>query len=127
MGSSKKMVVLQIENDSDPGTYRNHSEHEKYDDAMKEMFRLYDSGHELFYKLEFPDGGWSIYAPWQLQKVECPACGKEVRTFDMEQTYDCQGIPYRKVCHKCKRRIEATVGYDGQYYTEADECLDEEY
>ena len=114
---SKKKVVLQVESDSNPGTYFNHSEHEKYDDAMK----------EVFYKLLYPNGDWTLYSPWSLRKVVCPVCGKEVRFFDMEKTYDCQGIPYRDVCRKCKRRIEATIGYDGEYYTEADECLDEDY
>jgi len=56
----------------------------------------------------------------------CPVCGKEVDREDMEFTRDCHGIPFRLVCWDCYDEI-MDEGYDGQYYTEADECLDYDY
>ena len=57
---------------------------------------------------------------------ECPVCGREIPRSDMEFTRDCHGITYRLVCLNCYERL-MSKGYDGQYYTEADECLDEDY
>ena len=54
----------------------------------------------------------------------CPTCNKEVDREDMQFTYDCHGIPFRLVCLECHERLMAK-GYDGEYYTEADECLDD--
>lgn len=56
----------------------------------------------------------------------CENCGKEVDRSDMNFTRDCHGIPYRLVCNACWERLMAK-GYDGEYYTEADECLDYDY
>lgn len=56
----------------------------------------------------------------------CPTCGKEVPREEMQFTHDCHGITYRLVCFDCYDKL-MTKGYDGQYYTEADECLDEDY
>ena len=56
----------------------------------------------------------------------CPVCGKEVNREDMEFTRDCHGIPFRLVCWDCYCEI-MDGGYDGQYYTSADECLDYDY
>lgn len=56
----------------------------------------------------------------------CPTCGKEVAREDMLFTRDCHGIAYRLVCHECYERL-MEKGYDGEYYSEADECLDEDY
>ena len=56
----------------------------------------------------------------------CPVCNKEVDREDMEFTRDCYGIPFRLVCWNCYCEI-MDGGYDGQYYTEADECLDDNY
>lgn len=56
----------------------------------------------------------------------CSTCGKEVDRQYMMFTHDCHGIPFRLVCHDCYERL-MSKGYDGQYYTEADECLDEDY
>ena len=53
----------------------------------------------------------------------CPVCGKEVDRADMNFTRDCHGITYRLVCWKCYNEL-MEKGYDGEYYTEADECLD---
>ena len=57
---------------------------------------------------------------------ECPICGNKYCREDMTFTYDCHGITYRLVCHKCYD-IAMERGYDGEYYTEADECIDSDY
>ena len=56
----------------------------------------------------------------------CPTCRKEVPREEMQFTHDCHGITYRLVCFDCYEKLMAK-GYDGEYYTEADECLDEDY
>lgn len=45
---------------------------------------------------------------------------------EMQYTRDCHGIAFRLVCFNCYEKLMAK-GYDGQYYDEADECLDEDY
>ena len=45
----------------------------------------------------------------------------------MSWTHDCHGIPFRLVCGGCYAKIMEEKGYDGEYYTEADECIDEDY
>ena len=56
----------------------------------------------------------------------CKNCDKEFEREDMPFTTDCQGIAYRLVCYKCYDKLMAK-GYDGQYYDERDECLDDDY
>ncbi len=56
----------------------------------------------------------------------CQCCEREVDRSDMNFTHDCHGIPYRLVCNECYDKLMAK-GYDGEYYTEADECIDYEY
>lgn len=56
----------------------------------------------------------------------CQCCNKEVERKDMEFTRDCYGITFRLVCFDCYEKLMAK-GYDGQYYTEADEYIDEDY
>lgn len=50
----------------------------------------------------------------------CPVCGHQVQRSDMQFTRDCNGIPFRLVCWDCYDQLMAK-GYDGEYYTEADE------
>ena len=50
----------------------------------------------------------------------CPVCGHTVQRSDMQFTRDCNGIPFRLVCWDCYDQLMAK-GYDGEYYTEADE------
>lgn len=57
---------------------------------------------------------------------ECPVCHKRVLRQDMYFTRDCHGITFRLVCYDCYPRLMAK-GYDGEYYTEADECLTLDY
>jgi len=67
---------------------------------------------------------------WQcaldIHPTPCQECGTDVPKCELYQTYDCQGIPFRRVCEKCNRKIDAR-GYDGQYYDERDENLDYDY
>ena len=57
----------------------------------------------------------------------CPVCGKTVPKMDMAWTYDCHGIPFRLVCWDCYEKTMESKGYDGEYYTEFDECIDYDY
>ena len=60
----------------------------------------------------------------------CPVCGKPFERGTGSWTYDCHGIRFRYVCDDCWYKImddENGKGYDGEYYTEADECLDWDY
>lgn len=56
----------------------------------------------------------------------CPVCGRDVDRSEMGFTRDCHGIVYRLVCWDCYDKL-MSKGYDGEYYTEADECLDYDY
>lgn len=56
----------------------------------------------------------------------CQKCGKEFKRVDMLWSVDCHGIPFRLLCDKCYRKA-MMKGYDGEYYTEADECIDNDY
>ena len=62
-----------------------------------------------------------------MNKHTCPVCGKEYDRNDMEFSKDCHGITYRLLCLSCLDKIYDEKGYDGEYYTEADECIDEYY
>lgn len=57
----------------------------------------------------------------------CPVCGKTAPKIEMEWTYDCHGIPFRLVCCDCYEKSMEDKGYDGEYYTEFDECIDYDY
>jgi hypothetical protein len=57
---------------------------------------------------------------------QCSNCEKMFPRSEMTFTKDCHGIPFKHVCYDCYD-ILMEDGYDGQYYTEADECLDEDY
>lgn len=56
----------------------------------------------------------------------CPVCEREVEREDMNFTRDCQGIPFRLVCNDCYDRIMEN-SYDGEYYDELDEQIDDDY
>lgn len=53
----------------------------------------------------------------------CPCCNREVDRREMNFTRDCHGITYRLACFECYEKL-MSKGYDGEYYTEADECVD---
>ena len=56
----------------------------------------------------------------------CPVCEKEVYRDEMQYTRDCHGITFRLVCWDCYKRLMAK-GYDGEYYDEADEQIEDDY
>ena len=70
-------------------------------------------------KMEYEDGP-------EVDLRICPCCSKDVAREDMQYTRDCHGIIFRLVCFDCYEKLMAK-GYDGQYYSESDECLDEDY
>lgn len=45
----------------------------------------------------------------------------------MSWTHDRHGIPFRLVCIACFDTITEDKGYDGEYYTEADENIEEDW
>ncbi len=57
----------------------------------------------------------------------CPICKRYYERKNMLFTRDCHGITYRLVCYKCYPNIMMEKGYDGEYYTEANECIEYEY
>ena len=57
---------------------------------------------------------------------KCPTCGKTVDRSDMQFTKDCHGITFRLVCFDCYRKLMAK-GYDGVYYNELDENIEEDW
>lgn len=61
------------------------------------------------------------------EKYHCPICGKYCYREEMDFSRDCHGIPFRLLCFDCLDKIEEEKGYDGEYYTEADECIDYDY
>lgn len=70
---------------------------------------------------DLEDAGWE-----KARKIECPVCRGEFLREDMTFTRDCHGITYRLVCFDCYDKVMGK-GYDGAYYTEADECIEEDY
>lgn len=56
----------------------------------------------------------------------CPCCNEKIKRQDMNYTRDCHGITYRLVCFRCYEKLMAK-GYDGEYYLEAYECIDNDY
>lgn len=62
-----------------------------------------------------------------MKQFRCPVCGKDFSRKEMEFSMDCHGIPFRLVCFSCLDYIYETKGYDGEYYTEADENIEEDY
>lgn len=56
----------------------------------------------------------------------CQVCEKEVLRGDMSFTRDCHGITFRLVCNDCWEKLMSR-GFDGAYYTEADEQIEDDY
>lgn len=59
-----------------------------------------------------------------MEKRVCEECGKVFDRNEMCFTRDCHGLEFRLVCWNCYDSIMAN-GYDGEYYDESDECLDD--
>lgn len=58
--------------------------------------------------------------------VICGKCGREVLFSQTERTFDCHGIPFRRVCPDCLKLVNE-LGYDGIAYDEQDGPIDCEY
>ena len=56
----------------------------------------------------------------------CPECGREVERAEMDFTRDCHGITFRLLCLDCYEKA-MSKGYDGEYYDEMDEQIDDDY
>ena len=97
-----------------------------YKDCMRKACQLHDVGCDNDFLIEGAGRQFRVKSH-TLEKVECPICGKQVRVYEMEQTRDYHGIPFRKVCGACYDRVMDERGYDGEKYTEADECLEYDY
>lgn len=64
---------------------------------------------------------------YQERKVRiCPVCEKKVYQDEMQYTRDCHGITFRLVCWDCYNRL-MEKGYDGEYYDETDEQIEDDY
>lgn len=61
-----------------------------------------------------------------MEKRICNYCNGEFERDEMMFTKDCHGIVLRLVCKKCYHQLMAK-GYDGAYYTEADEQIEADY
>ena len=74
------------------------------------------------------------------QEFVCPVCKNEIKYDEYvrgnyylhgvpvaEMTYDCHNIPFRTLCCLCADKIYTEKGYDGEFYTELDECIDYDY
>ena len=75
-----------------------------------------------------------------IMEKPCPVCGKIMKYDESirgnyylgdtpvgEMTHDCHGIPFRTVCEDCYEKIMTEKGFDGETYTELDECIDYDY
>lgn len=103
-----------------------------FDDCYAKAGELFDETGDYYFRAceidETTGQSWGyMISGHSLMKKECPICCKTQRTYEMYQTCDCHGIPYRLVCGDCFDKIMNEKGYDGEHYTEADECLDEYY
>lgn len=56
----------------------------------------------------------------------CPVCNRETERENMAFTKDCHGIAFRLVCFDCYEKLMER-GYDGEYYNEADEQIEDDY
>lgn len=56
----------------------------------------------------------------------CPECGREVERSEMDFTRDCHEITFRLLCFDCYEKA-MSKGYDGEYYDEMDEQIDDDY
>lgn len=98
-------------------------EHDEYGDEAagviidQEGRLLLEDVYSGFDNLE--EAGWG-------RAHSCPICGGHFPRADMLYTRDCHGIAFRLVCQSCFEKAMAK-GYDGEYYTEADECIEEDY
>lgn len=111
-----------------PQTIRAHLfllEHDQYGDEAASVIVAEDGKLVLddvwngFEDLE--DAGWS-----EVRACKCAICEKLFPREEMNFTRDCHGITFRLTCFDCYTKA-MEKGYDGEYYTEADEQIEEDY
>jgi len=123
------MAKFELRAEDDYGYWLKRGSYNSFDEAFDKACELHDSGKDMgdFAIVEVaPEGNFGrIIHSHQLEKEPCPICGKEVRNIDMVMTVDCRGIPFRRVCSGCWIDIVDGKGYDGEYYDELDECIDD--
>lgn len=90
------------------------------------------SGERKYFSLYFIGRGEIVMGrkylkTYEPMSLECSFCGKTVPRDETLFTRDCNGIPFRRVCCNCWEEIMGELGFDGEYYTAADECLDYDY
>lgn len=56
----------------------------------------------------------------------CSCCNQETERSNMNFTRDCHGITFRLVCSSCWEKLMRKE-FDGEYYSELDECINYEY
>jgi len=56
----------------------------------------------------------------------CSVCNNEFDREEMDFTKDCYGIEFRLVCRRCGQKL-MSKGYDGEYYTQLDEQIEDDY
>lgn len=59
-------------------------------------------------------------------ETDLPGLRERVSAREHDFTRDCHGITFRLVCFDCYDKVMGK-GYDGAYYSEADECIEEDY
>ena len=107
------------------GHWEDVKEYDDYDAAAEGAGKMFDLGEDSDFGIYEPERKHrTLIYPHTLQKFNCPICGKEVRQRSTVWTYDCHGIPFRRVCENCYAEAVEPKGYDGEYYTELDECID---
>lgn len=63
----------------------------------------------------------------EMRMIMCEECGKLFNREEMIFSHDCHGIPFRLLCASCVANIYETKGYDGEYYTELDENINNDW
>lgn len=117
------MVELFVEDY--PFGFRKLGDFESIEAAENEMLSRYDGGLEEDFLIKDSELEFR-YPSYKLFREPCPRCGKDARPFQMFQTRDCHGIPFRRVCSKCYNAV-LDIGFDGEEYGPEDECLDYDY
>ena len=111
-----------------PRGWRDVSLHDSYDETVEAAGKLFDTGDPGdFCVRDIETKHGTILRGYTFQPENCPICQRYIRLRDMMATYDCHGIRFRSVCPECYDKIMDEKGYDGEYYTELDECIGFDY
>ena len=121
-----KPYILQIEDS--PSDWKTVSMHDSYEEATEAAGKLFDNGETDDFRIfDVRCNIGTRLRAYTFQAQNCPVCGCYIRLRDMMPTYDCHGIRFRSVCPACYDKISEEKGYDGEYYSSIDECLDYDY